>query len=339
MNLETTHAPQSLAPALHDLPKLNLLDLQIHFFNDLRAKGRSGNTLKNYKTDLECFNQYLKKTTMHLNIDGFTISHIEEYDKFLQKKYSSDNSKRRRVQALRIFFDFLVSQGHFGSNPVRKLPTSPKFLDIPRPTPFIDVKTLWEHLLEESQTGNKMNRLLSLRNQVVMLFIFGGGLKVSDITRLKMEDIFLGEGPRVLVKPEKRDPYSVPLPAVFSTAFEVYKNVLEQEKKIAGLDFENVLFNANPYQILSGGLSPRGLEIVFEELRKKLLLTLTPKSLRQACIFKWLQKKLDESLIKEWMGVAPSYSLKLYRDHLSSHSFDDSFLQEIYDHFKSRPRN
>lgn len=339
MDLETAQTEQKATIPLLGIPKLDLLALQDSFFVELRNKGRSGNTLKNYRTDLQCFNQYLRNERNSLNIDDFTIPHIQEYDKYLQKKYSSDNSKRRRVQALRIFFDYMVGQELFDSNPVRKLPTSPKFLDIPRPTPFIDVKTLWEYLLKESQTGNKMNRLLSTRNQVVMLLIFGGGLKVSDITRLKVEDIFLGDEPRVLVKPEKRDPYTVPLPMVFSAIFQEYRNILEREKKIAGLDFDNVLFNANPYQILSGGLSPRGLEIVFEELRKKLMLTLTPKSLRQACIFKWLQKKKNETLIKEWMGVAPSYSLKLYRDHLSSHVYDDKFLQELFDHFQSRPRS
>ena len=35
--------------------------LQQEFLSELELKGRSKNTLKNYRTDLECFNQYLLK--------------------------------------------------------------------------------------------------------------------------------------------------------------------------------------------------------------------------------------------------------------------------------------
>ena len=181
-------SPSSLAS--HE--QVDLLNLQSQFFSKLKKLGRSVNTLKNYKTDLDCFNNYLQKNQTSVDISQFSMPHVIQYGSYLESKYSSDNSRRRRVQALRIFFDFLVEENIMGSNPVRKLPTSPKFLDIPRPTPFIDIKTLWEHLLESSLTKNNINRLLAKRNQISMLLIFGAGLKVSDIAKLKRSRITLG---------------------------------------------------------------------------------------------------------------------------------------------------
>ena len=70
--------------------------------------------------------------------------------------------------------------------------------------------------------------------------------------------------------------------------------------------------------------------MAFEEIRNKLSIHLTPKSLRQACIFKWLAKVKEESLIKEWMGVSPHYDFKRYRQHLSSYAYDERFLKELY---------
>ena len=136
-----------------------------------------------------------------------------------------------------------------------------------------------------------------------------------------------------MISSGKRDPYSIPIANVFNLVLKKYLPLLEEMKKRAGLEFDEILFNANPYQILSGGLSPRGLEIVFEEFRKKLILNLTPKSLRQSCIFKWIHQRKKDSLIREWMGVSPSYSLKLYRDHSSSHPYNEEFLEEMYLHF------
>lgn len=317
-----------------------LLDLQLEFYNGLREKGRSTNTLKNYKTDLDCFNSYLMSHKKALDINDFDLEQVKLYGHYLDNKYSSDNSRRRRVQALRMFFDFLIEKMLFTNNPVRKLPTSPKFLDIPRPTSFVDIKTLWQYLLEEEQSHGQMVSLLAKRNQIMLLLIFGGALKVSDLTNLKMDQIILPKNdqdlPRVLIEPDKRDPYTIILPKIFTPVFQEYEKKLSQVKKLNHFDFNKVLFNANPYRILSGGLSPRGIEIIFEELRKKLMIELTPKSLRQACIFKWLKDRHSDGLIKEWMGVAPSYSLKLYKDHLTQHIYNDGFLNELWQHYKKK---
>ncbi len=325
---------------LNNLESNDLLKLQNDFFIKLKILGRSPNTLKNYKTDLDCFNHYLQKKQSKIDINHFSIPQVLQYGHYLEEKYSSDNSRRRRVQALRIFFDFLVETGLVNSNPVRKIPTSPKFLDVPRPTPFIDVKVLWEYLMDASLSKNKMSKLIAKRNQISVLLIFGAGLKVSDFAKIKSSSITLGPSknkpPRILIEHPRRDPYTIPLPPIFNEVYRDYMAELEMAKQSNQIDFDEVLFNANPYKILNGGLSSRGLEVVFEDLRKKLMITLTPKSLRQACIFKWLQDEVHDSLIKEWLGLAPSYSLKLYKAHLKDHVYSHEFLKHIYVDYKKR---
>tara|TARA_R110002072_G_scaffold64203_4_gene159573 strand:- start:11835 stop:12848 length:1014 start_codon:yes stop_codon:yes gene_type:complete len=322
------------------LNSFDLLELETQFFANLRSLGRSQNTLKNYKTDLECFNQYLKKNQDGLKIDHFKTGHIEEYGNYLQTRYSSDNSRRRRVQALRIFFDFLVEKKLFESNPVRKIPTSPKFLDIPRPASFSHIKTAWEHLLEESQSKNTLTSLTAKRNLMMLLLIYGAGLKISDLTIITTKDIHIPDNddaePRVLVHPRKRDPYTVTLPKVFIPIYKDYIEDLNDAKKLSHLTFDKLLFNANAYRIINGGLSPRGIEMTFEDLRSKLMIEITAKSLRQSCIFKWLKQNKKDSIIKEWLGLSPSYNLKLYKDHLKQHVFDDGFLYEIYKYYKKK---
>jgi site-specific recombinase XerD len=310
-----------------------LFELQQEFYANLRQQGKSINTLKNYKTDLDCFNYYLLSEYKDASVNNFDQTLVSHYGQFLEKKYSSDNSRRRRVQALRIFFDFLLGKGLVESNPVRKLPTSPKFLDIPRPTPFIDVKTLWTFLVQESQNKDKIQELLSKRNQIIFLLIFGSGLKVSDLSSLQVSDIIPGtdtEPARVRIHHPKRDSYTVPLPKVFERVYADYQLILEEMKRKSQISFDNLLFYANPYRIISGGLSSRGIEIIFEDYRHQLLITLTPKSLRQSCIFKWIQQEKNVSLIKEWLGLAPSYDLKLYLEHAPQFLYNEDILEEIY---------
>lgn len=307
-------------------------ELERAFFQKLRSQGKSANTLKNYKTDLDCFKQFLDASTPPLKLKALGPNEIRHYGEYLEKRYNSDNSRRRRVQALRLFFDFLVENAIFGENPVRKIPTSPKFLDIPRPAPLVEIKTLWQYLLEEGQGKNdRLGTLIAKRNQLMVMLIFGAGLKVSDLEILSRAHILVeGNKARVLIEHGKRDPYTIPLPEIF---VDIYLNYVEELDKFMGenkLNFKQLFFSANAYAILGGGLSARGIEVIFEEWRKKLMLTLTPKSLRQACIFFWLQQKESESLIKEWLGLAPSYSLKLYKDHMLDSVYDQSFLEHCF---------
>jgi len=325
MKTEKSQRPESS-------PEMNkLYGWQSDFFQHLQHKGRSVNTLKNYKTDLDCFNHYLVDNQKHVNIEGFSIPEIVEYGKFLETKYTSDNSRRRRIQALRLFFDYLVERSIFNHNPVRKVPTSPKFLDIPRPTNFANVKTLWLHLLDsEKQAKSKLEKLKIKRNQLIFLLIYTGGLKVSDISNLQKDHFSFGKSPRVMITHPKRDPYTVALPEFFTIIYEGYVSLLDKVKVDHTIEFGHILFNANAHKILSGGISARGIELIFDSWRKKLVMEITPKSLRQSCIFTWLHKDVNATLMKEWLGVSPSYSLKLYKDHLENNVFTDDFIEQAY---------
>ncbi len=306
-----------------DLDK-SIFKHQTAFLDLLSKQGKSFNTLKNYKTDLTCFNQFIRD--LNLNLTEFGIPLMEEYGAHLENKYNSNNSRRRRVQTLRAFCDFLIERGVLKSNPVKSLVPSPKFHDIPKPCKLTNIKTLWNHLIKETLSEKDLPRLLAKRNQIIVLLIFGSGLKVSDLEFLKIEDIIQGDTPRVLVKPPKRDSYSIPLPRAFQSIYYSYSNDLNIYKEKIKIDFPELLFNANPYKIISGGLSPRGLEKTFEDFRNKLKFEITPKNLRQSCIFKWIHQEHGEDMIKEWMGVAPSYSLKAYYDLMEKNFFDEDFL-------------
>jgi len=307
-------------------PVPEIVVLENQFLGGLKKAQKSLNTLKNYKTDLDCFNGFLLDAQENLKLKSINNVTINEYSHFLDQKYSSDNSKRRRIQTLRLFFDFLIDQGLFNENPVRKLVASPKFLDIPRPASFVDILKLWSYLEEWSQRPGRLESLVGKRNQLLFVLIYGSGLKVSDLVELKTQDVLLEGSPRVLIRPLKRDPYTVPLPHIASILIPRYLRELESCKNESGHTFEALFFNANPYRLLKGGLSARGIEAIFEEFRKKLDIQVTPKSLRQACVFKWLFQKFDDVLIKEWMGVAPSYSLALYKQFSEQYPYHDHFF-------------
>ena len=297
--------------------EFNLLDKQHEFLKLLETQGKSFNTVKNYRADLQCFNVFLIDKQQHLKIRGFTTTQVQEYAQYLDNKYGSPNSVRRRVQALRLFFDFLMAQNIFLENPLKKMAVSPKVLDNPDPTPFPEILKTYQTLKKRIQNTEGLSQLVNARNMIIFHLIYGAGLKVSDMAKLHFSSILKDQkGYRVLVEHPKRDPYSVPLPPIFHQDFQFYKTHYLQFLKKEDLVIEELLFNANPYKILAGGLSPRGTELLFEDLRKSTKSDMTAKSLRQSCIFKWLNQSINHTTVKEWLGVTPSYSLELYLEEL-----------------------
>ena len=89
MDTKYTASPQSGPSTNPAMAKI--INWQAEFYESLRSKGRSPNTLKNYKTDLDCFNQYLIEAQSSLDIENYSIPQILEYGKYLEHKYSSDN--------------------------------------------------------------------------------------------------------------------------------------------------------------------------------------------------------------------------------------------------------
>lgn len=310
------------------MKNLDLLSLQENFIHSLAQSGKSFNTCKNYKTDLNIFHQFLIEKKKNLNIKELTFEELKEYQRFLEKKYNSPNSIRRRVQALRLFFDYLITIGEYDENPIKKMIVSPKVVSLPKPTSFHQIQMLTEYLKQGFESSQDLEKLLYMRNLILVHLIYGGGFKVSEIEKIKMAHIRKTKGVyRVLVAPEKREPYTVSLPTNFNELFVKYQEMLLARQKLDQVDFDHLLFNANPFKILSGGLSARGIEIIFKELSSKAKKPMTAKSLRQACIFKWLLQQKPESRIKELMGVQPLYSLAPYKELIKLKPGDYCYME------------
>jgi len=312
----------------------NLIDKEHEFLKLLEGQGKSFNTIKNYKADLQCFNTFLIHKQENLKIRTFTTTQVREYSHYLDTKYGSPNSVRRRVQALRLFFDFLLGQNLFPDNPIKQMAVSPKVLDFPKPTPLEEVIKTYEFVKKKRSETEGLTHLVASRNVIIFHLIYGAGLKVSDMASLSLSSVQKDHRQyRVLVEHPKRDPYSVPLPELFNNDFSNYKKTYSEYLQREDLEIHELLFNANPYRILSGGLSPRGTELFFEDLRREIKSEMTAKSLRQACIFKWLNQKVNHATIKEWLGVTPGYSLDLYLQELEKNpSFAEfSELEDSYD--------
>lgn len=166
-----------------------------HALNDYKhylkiERGLSQNSVTNYEFDLKKLIQYLEEH--HINVSAIDIS-TEEVQYFVYEMSKSLNarSQARLISGLRSFFNYLVFEDYRKTNPLdniespkigRKLPDTLSLEDIDRLIGAID--------LSKSIRGINIGE----RDRAILETLYSCGLRVSELTNLKISDLFFDEG-------------------------------------------------------------------------------------------------------------------------------------------------
>lgn len=154
------------------MPKLpkTVLSYWVEFFNDLQnIKGRSKNTILAYRRDLELYIKFIA-----------TKKDISQFSYFLSKKKLSTRSQARIISSLRGYFLFCQKQGQSVPE-LRSLKLPKVTVHLPKALAFKDFQALLQASTEE-------NKVKSIRNQTLLILLFGLGCRVSELIDLNLYD-------------------------------------------------------------------------------------------------------------------------------------------------------
>lgn len=317
-----------------------LLHYQKSFLDHFKSMGKSENSLKCYRLDFNCLNDFVKNHFKQVKQD-VTFDHgiTKNLEHYLGEKYPNINSVRRKLQTMRLFFDFLVEKKIVQINPIKQIQSSPKVLYPPTLHKMVEIESVQLYLIYKIKNSSSSKEVLqNFRNYILFLIIYHGGLSVTLLSNLKKEH-FLNLNTdddefRILISDNKRrEPYSIPIPSAFKKTFKTYFNLLNEEMIKDDYFFDQVFFNSNSYRLISAGISARGLEDIFHKMCEtlKLEIAITPKSLRQTATLHWLAENTPVSTVKEWLGVAPAYNISLYLIVLENNIIECGKLKNLSD--------
>lgn len=156
-------------------------------------KGLSDNSLQSYGRDLTQLARFLKSTPL----EAVTLDTLRSYLDRLRNTGLSNRSIARQVTTLRGFFAFCLEEGALATDPAELLvaprigSSLPKYLDV------TSVDRLVKAPKEDSANG--------LRDRAMLDLLYATGLRVSELTRLRVSDLDLTEGMvRVIGKGNKQ---------------------------------------------------------------------------------------------------------------------------------------
>ncbi len=153
-------------------------------------RGLSTNSVINYQYDLEKLVKYLEIN--NLSISPVLIDHlvIQEFIYTVSKSLNA-RSQSRLISGLRSFFSYLVFEDYRSTNPLdliespkigRKLPDTLTLEDIDKLINAIDLSNEYQ--------GVRIGE----RDRTMLETLYSCGLRVSELTNLKISDLFFEEG-------------------------------------------------------------------------------------------------------------------------------------------------
>lgn len=161
--------------------------------------GRSPHTVDAYRRDLRQFADFLDEAGGGLlaDVDARLVR------SFLARRHgaSSARTRRRKLAALRTFFDWVADRRGDEHNPARGV-SAPKE---PSRLPTVLAPAEAERLIEAaSAPGDLKAQLLALRDRALAELLYGSGLRVSEAVGLDMASVDLKRGEvRVMGKGSK----------------------------------------------------------------------------------------------------------------------------------------
>ena len=144
-------------------------------------------TIKAYRIDLRQFTEYVIGQAA-----SFDRETIKSYTAYMNQKFRPSTVKRK-IASIRAFVTWLKEENLIEKNPLENL-----HLKVQKPTLLPRVIPFWviRSILEEVHKRQKLNldNMTVLRETAVIEMLFATGMRVSELSGLKTENIDLKEG-------------------------------------------------------------------------------------------------------------------------------------------------
>ena len=264
-----------------------LLDYQ----NYLRIeRGLSANSIVNYTLDVEKLILFLSEKKMDATPLNINKEHLQRFIYEIAKKVNP-RSQARIISGLKSFFNYLVFEDYREDNPMDLIESPKTGRKLPDTLSLEEINLLINAIDLSTPQGE--------RNRAMLETLYGCGLRVSELTHLKLSDLYFEEG-FIKVTGKGNKQRFVPISPINKKYITIYRSEIRSHLRIQKGN-EDVLF-----------LNRRG------------------KQLTRAMIFTII-KKLAES-IGLHKSISPHTFRHSFATHLLTNGADLRAIQQMLGH-------
>jgi len=280
-------------------------------------RGLSDNSINNYSYDVRKLMRYLEDRQISVSPILIKKDTVQEFIYTIAKTVNP-RSQSRLISGLKGFFNYLVFEDYRKANPLDTI-DAPK---IGRKLP----DTLSENEINQLIGAIDLSQPQGERNRAILELLYGCGLRVSELTNLKLSDLFFDEG-FIKVTGKGNKQRFVPITEVTQKYIEIYRKTVRLHQTITQ-EFKNTLF-----------LNRRGRQLtramiftIIKQLAVKINLnkTISPHTFRHSFATHLLENGADLRAIQLMLGHESITTTEIYM-HV-----DKSHLKHVIDNFHPR---
>lgn len=181
-----------------------------NFKSHLTSLGRANATILAYTKDIEQLGNFLKENLKVTSINNVKTENINAFKQHLTNKGYTAKSISRKINSIKSFFNFLLSQGVTKNNPAQ-IVTHPKYeVKPPRILSKLEYRALRDACRDDSRIFAVVEILLQT------------GIRISELANLRISDVDLTENKAVIMAHESHPERTIPFNQASKEAIEKY---------------------------------------------------------------------------------------------------------------------
>lgn len=145
-------------------------------------KGHSKNTIENYLRDVKLLSDYHEDKSL----SDLTLQDLKAFLTHIGTIQLAAATQSRILSGIKSFYNFLETEGMITYNPTELLETPKITRTIPDTLSYVEVEQLLNTFDLSTNEGQ--------RNRAILETIYSSGLRVSELTALKISNLFLDVG-------------------------------------------------------------------------------------------------------------------------------------------------
>jgi integrase/recombinase XerD len=293
-----------------------------HLINDYIAylrieRGLSPNSLDAYRRDIEKLASFLSEKKR--SFEKAKTADLQAFIKELSTLGLERTSIARIISGIRGFYRFLIEERVLASDPTEALELkAPKR----KPPEVLSVEEMREVLIQPDTKTNP-----GIRDRAILEFLYATGARVSEVTTLSMNQLFLDDGlVRLFGKGSKER--IVPIGKVARKAMDEYLSKVRPLFLHGGKMTDAVFLNER----LGTGLSRMAIWNIIQKYTKaaKVEKEISPHTFRHSFATHLLEGGADLRIVQELLGHADITTTEIYT-HI-----DRRYLLEVHKQFHPR---
>lgn len=262
-------------------------------------RGMSKHTVQSYTLDVQKLIMYLKIHNMSLGPLQITSLQIQRFIYEISKDLNP-RTQSRLISGLRSFFDYLIFENYLNSNPLEEIEAPKIGRKLPE-TISVNEIDLVISAIDLSQSNGE-------RNRAIIETLYSCGLRVSELTTLKISDLFFDEGfIKVTGKGDKQR--FVPIGPLTQKYINLYKDHVRDYMKIEAA-FKDILFLNRRGRQLSRAMIFTIVKSLGE--KAKIQKKISPHSFRHSFATHLLENGADLRSIQMMLGHESITTTEIY---------------------------